>query len=67
MIRLRVEPAGQVTLKTRDAGLGLLEDSDVHGAGGFGLRLVRALTEQLQGTITFGREGGTCVILTFPI
>jgi PAS domain S-box-containing protein len=67
MVRLQTEPMGQVTLTIRDTGVGLPKDPDVHDAGGFGLHLVRALTEQLQGTITFGREGGTCVILTFPI
>jgi PAS domain S-box-containing protein len=67
MIMLQEEPAGQVTLTIRDTGTGLPKDWDVHDAGGFGLHLVRTLTEQLQGTITFGGEGGTCVTLTFPI
>jgi two-component sensor histidine kinase len=67
MIMLQAEPVGQVSLTIRHTGTGLPKDWGVHDAGDFGLRLVRTLTEQLQGTITFGRESGTCVILTFPI
>ena len=33
----------------------------------FGLQLVRALSEQLQGTLLYTHEGGTGVTLTFPI
>ena len=39
----------------------------VGAAEEFGLHLIRGLTEQLQGTLTFMREGGTGVTLRFPV
>jgi two-component sensor histidine kinase len=64
---LRAGPAGQVTLTMRDTGVGVPLDWEAHDAGGLGLRLIRTLTEQLQGTLVVMREGGTCVTLRFPI
>jgi PAS domain S-box-containing protein len=66
MVTLQAEPAGRVTLTIRDTGRGLPEDWGVRDAGGFGLYLVRALTEQLQGTLIVTRDRGTCVTLRFP-
>ena len=66
-ITLRAEPAGQVTLTIHDTGIGLPEGLDDHQPEPFGLHLIRALTEQLQGIIIFAHEGGTCVTLTFPL
>ena len=66
-ITLRTEPAGQVALTIRDTGIGVRADLDVNHGGSFGLRLVLALTEQLQGTLVITRESGTCVTLRFPV
>lgn len=66
-ITLRTEPAGQVALTIHDTGIGVPADLDVNHGGSFGLRLVRALTEQLQGTLVITRESGTCVTLRFPV
>ena len=54
------------TLTIRDTGLGWPGHGAVGAAEEFGLHLIRALTEQLQGTLTFTREGGTGVTLRFP-
>jgi two-component sensor histidine kinase len=66
-ITLRAAPVGQVTLTIRDTGIGLPADVDVRQAESFGLHLLRGLTEQLQGTLVFTRDGATCVMLRFPI
>jgi PAS domain S-box-containing protein len=66
-ITLRADPAGQVTLTIRDTGVGMPADWEVRDAEGFGLRLVRALTQQLQGTLVVARDRGTCVTLRFPV
>jgi PAS domain S-box-containing protein len=66
-ITLRTEPAGQVALTINDTGIGVPADLDVNHGGAFGLRLVRALTEQLQGTLVITRESGTCITLRFPV
>ena len=66
-ITLRVAPAGQATLTIRDTGIGWPGHGAVGAAEGFGLHLIRGLTEQLQGTLTFTREGGTGVTLRFPV
>jgi two-component sensor histidine kinase len=66
-ITLQKEPVGQVALTIRDTGIGVLADLDVNHGGSFGLRLVLALTEQLQGTLMIMRESGTCVTLRFPV
>jgi PAS domain S-box-containing protein len=66
-ITLRAALAGQVTLTVRDTGVGLPPDREARKGESFGLHLVRALAEQLQGAITFTHERGTCVTLTFPL
>jgi PAS domain S-box-containing protein len=66
-ITLRVEPAGQLTLTVRDTGIGFPAALDFRQTHSLGLRLVRMLIAQLQGTITLARDGGTCVTLTFPV
>ena len=66
-ITLRGERAGQVTLTIRDTGVGLPAELDIRQAEGFGLHLIDALTEQLEGTIAVMHDGGTCVTLTFPV
>jgi two-component sensor histidine kinase len=66
-ISLRAEPLGQLTLAVRDTGVGLPAAWEVRDAEGFGLRLIRGLTAQLQGTMAVMREGGTCVTIRFPV
>ncbi len=66
-ITLRAEPAGQATLTIRDTGIGVPPDLDGNHGESFGLHLVRALTDQLQGTFVVARESGTCVTVRFPV
>jgi len=65
-VALRAAPAGHVTLRVADTGVGLPADLDVHQTASLGWQLVCALAEQLGGGITVAREGGTAVTLTFP-
>ena len=53
-------------LTIRDTGIGVPPDLEGHEGESFGLHLIRALTEQLQGTLVVTRERGTCVTLRFP-
>jgi PAS domain S-box-containing protein len=66
-ITMRAELTGQVTLTIRDTGIGVPPDLDGNHGESFGFHLVRALTDQLQGTFVVARDGGTCVTLRFPI
>jgi PAS domain S-box-containing protein len=66
-ITLQAEPAGQVILTICDTGIGVPPDLDGHEGESLGLDLIRALTEQLQGTLVVTRTRGTCVTLRFPV
>jgi two-component sensor histidine kinase len=66
-ITLHAEPAEQVLLTIRDTGIGVPPDLEGHEGEPFGLHVIRALTEQLQGTLVVTRERGTCVTLRFPV
>ncbi|HEX2279516.1 MAG TPA: MASE1 domain-containing protein [Candidatus Tectomicrobia bacterium] len=56
----------QVTLSVRDTGVGLPEGLDFRHTDSLGLQLVYLLTEQLGGTITLERTGGTTFTLILP-
>jgi PAS domain S-box-containing protein len=62
---LRADPARHVTLMVQDTGVGLPEELDFRYTESLGLQLVCMLTEQLGGTITLTRQGGTTFTLTF--
>lgn len=66
-VTLRAEPAEQVSLTIHDTGIGVPPDLDGNHGESLGLRLIRALTEQLQGTLVVTRDQGTCVTLRFPV
>lgn len=51
----------------RDTGVGMPGDIDIHSANSLGLRLVNALTMQLQGKLQLVLEQGTEFLITFPI
>jgi PAS domain S-box-containing protein len=59
--------ADRVTLGVQDNGRGLPADVDVHHTASLGLQLVGALAEQLDGTMTLERTGGTAFTVTFPL
>ncbi|MDB6171380.1 MAG: domain S-box protein [Chthoniobacteraceae bacterium] len=65
-VELRLVGSDYIELCVRDDGVGLPEGFDVEKDVTFGLKLVRDLTRQLEGTIRFQRDHGTAVRITFP-
>lgn len=55
-----------VTLKISDNGVGLPDSLDIRHSNSLGMRLVCALTDQLEGKIELEREGGTEFMIQFP-
>jgi len=66
-LELRSVTAQQARLVVRDTGVGFPPDLDFRHTETLGLQLVCMLTEQLGGTITLERAGGTTFTLTFPV
>jgi two-component sensor histidine kinase len=64
---LRAAPDRHVTLRVADTGVGVPEWFDLHQTDSLGWPLVCALTEQLGGTLSVARQGGTIMTLTFPV
>src|SRR5215213_7945552 len=58
--------AATVTLTVRDDGVGLPESFNLQTAGSLGLQLVGDLAEQLGGTVTIDRRGGTALQIHIP-
>jgi two-component sensor histidine kinase len=65
-ITLQQTGKGQCELRVRDNGCGLSRDIDLHETETIGLKLVSVLSEQLGGSLTLLREGGTEFQITFP-
>ena len=55
----------QITLQVGDTGAGLPETLDFRQAESLGFQLINSLVDQLQGTITLARHGGTKFTITF--
>lgn len=62
---LRTLDDGRVRLSISDTGRGLPPDYDIERAGSLGMRLVRSLTDQLDGQLTIRSEGGACFVIVF--
>jgi two-component system, sensor histidine kinase PdtaS len=60
------QDAERITLSVRDNGCGFPVHLDFRNTKSLGLQLVRALAEQLNGTMALKRTGGTAFTLTFP-
>jgi two-component sensor histidine kinase len=56
---------GNFQLVVWDDGVGMKEDFDIANATSLGMRLVKMLTDQLNGTLTFDCSQGTRVTITF--
>lgn len=65
-VKLTQEVDG-VTLVVKDNGCGFPEHLDFRDTASLGLQLVCALTEQLRGSITLERNGGTTFTLSFKL
>ncbi len=61
------QEAGQLLLSVSDNGIGMPETVDFTEAETLGVTLVRALAEQLDGSIAIGRDHGTRITVTFPL
>jgi two-component sensor histidine kinase len=57
-VRLAVLPGGRLSLVVADDGCGLPEGFDPGAASSVGLRLVRALVGQIDGTLGISSDGG---------
>jgi len=53
-------------LKIADNGKGLPVEIDFKNSTGFGMQLVKMVSDQLDGTIRIERGAGTRTILEFP-
>lgn len=51
----------------RDNGIGMPEDFDLESNEGFGIKLVKMLSEQIYGSVNFNRNNGTEWTITFEI
>ena len=66
MISLKPQPEGGLELTVKDNGIGLTPDFDLQNTGSLGLQLVGLLTDQLGGTLSVVRRGGTIFTITLP-
>ena len=57
-------PGGHALLRVADSGIGLPDGTDLDH-GGLGFQLVRALADQLNGTLELERRRGVAIRLTF--
>jgi two-component sensor histidine kinase len=64
---LRLQSDTTISLTLSDDGIGLPRELDWTTSRSLGLRLVRALAQQLRGTLEIRSQGGTEVRLTFQV
>jgi two-component sensor histidine kinase len=64
---LRQQSATVISLVLSDDGIGLPQGLDWTTSRSLGLRLVRALAQQLRGTLEIRSQRGTEIRLTFPV
>jgi two-component sensor histidine kinase len=64
-VTMRRDERGRMELKVVDDGIGLLEGFNIHKSATLGMKLVGALTTQLNGEINIDGSCGTSVWITF--
>jgi len=57
----------EITLTVRDDGVGFTDNNNLKKNRGFGLMLIKMLTEQLNGTLTIESDNGTSSVIKFEI
>ena len=65
-VGLKAREADLVTLTVGDDGVGIPAGFDIEHARTLGLKLVRQLTRQLKGTLSFSNRDGLKIQITFP-
>ncbi len=65
LITIRRLDGNGCELAVKDNGVGMSESIDIHNPGTLGLRLVRLLTRQLDGSMALHSEQGTEITITF--
>lgn len=58
---------GKATIVVKDDGKGMPEGVDIDNSTGFGLTLVKTLSEQLGGTLSMESKDGTIITLEFGL
>jgi two-component system, sensor histidine kinase PdtaS len=67
LIRIDLAKSGdRIELAVSDDGVGPPEDFDPERSGGLGLDIVRMMSSQLGGTLSFDRNGGTTFVVRVP-
>ncbi len=66
VINFKLDVNGSYNLSIIDNGIGLPHDFDMEKSESLGLKLVDALSKQLNGKIELKGNGGTSVTITFP-
>lgn len=64
-VKMKPIENGDIELRVSDNGVGLEGGLDIKNTESFGLQLVDMLTEQLQGTLSIDRNGGTTFTIRF--
>ena len=65
IIRMAADAQKRLTLIVRDTGIGLPVEVDIHNTESLGLRIVKALADQLDSTLQCDRAHGTTFTMTF--
>jgi PAS domain S-box-containing protein len=66
-INVQQQSYNTLKLTIKDDGIGFPEDLDFENTESLGLQLVNILTNQIEGSITLKREGGTEFKIEFPL
>lgn len=65
MVKLEIDSDENLILMVSDDGVGLPKDSDIDSIKKFGLKLIQALIQQLDGKLTFESKNGTTFCIKF--
>jgi PAS domain S-box-containing protein len=65
-LQFAIDSQEQFRLVVQDTGIGLPEDLDLQSARSLGLRLIKALTRQLEGKLKITDQQGAIFQVTFP-